>query len=177
VLPLALVSGMAFEAASGGARSSGVAQVSTPRRWAAIILLGSVALLSARRAFVLSFVRYDDDRASAIVYVQTRRDALRLVARVEAYARHDARGMDVPIEILSPDYLPLNWYLREFKQVSYFGAVIERPQAPVVIVRSDDAGRVAGTLGPGYLRETFALRPGVDLVLFLQNPEPPPAAP
>ena len=177
VLPLALVSGMAFEAASGGARSSGVAQVSTPRRWAAIILLGSVALLSARRAFVLSFVRYDDDRASAIVYVQTRRDALRLVASVEAYARHDARGMDVPIEILSPDYLPLNWYLREFKQVSYFGAVIERPQAPVVIVRSDDAGRVAGTLGAGYLRETFALRPGVDLVLFLQNPERPPAAP
>ena len=177
VLPLALLSGVAFEAGARGAPSSGEARLLRPRRWAAMLLLGSVALLSARRAFILSFVRYDDDRASAIIYVQTRRDALRLVARVEAYARQDSRGRAVPIDILSPDYLPLNWYLRDFSEVSYFGTVIEHPQAPVVIVRSDDADRVAGMLGFGYLRQSYALRPGVDLVLFLLNPEAPQAAP
>ena len=73
------------------------------------------------------------------------------------------------IEILSPDYLPLNWYLRDFTAVGYFGTVIESPGAPIVIARDDDADRVAGLLGPGYARWSYPLRPGVDLVLFLQE--------
>ena len=105
----------------------------------ACLLLALVAGMSARRAYVVSFVRYDDDRTSELVYVQTRRDVNRLVARIEDFARSRPEGRDLPIEILSPDYLPLNWYLRDFTDVSYFGKVTESPGAPVVIARSDAA--------------------------------------
>ena len=44
----------------------------------------------------------------------------------------------------------------------------------MVIARSDDATRVEELVGPGYTRQTFALRPGVDLVLFLQRGDPGP---
>src|SRR5262249_17018635 len=64
-------------------------------------------------------------------------------------------------------YLPLNWYLRDFTSVGYFGSVIESPSAPAVIARMDDCERVADLLGSGYSREDYPLRPGVDLCLFL----------
>jgi len=174
VLPLTLVSGIAFRAGAGAPPSPEEETSSRRYRRMALVLLGVAALAPARHAYVLSFRRYDDERASALVYVQTRREALRLVERIEEYARSDPRGQAVPIEILSPDYLPLNWYLRDFSEVSYFGSLIEHPEAPVVIARSDDALRVESLIGPGYSQRTYALRPGVDLVLFLQGGEPPP---
>ncbi len=177
VLPLTLVCGAGFD---GGAGRGSAPEPPTPSgryRWIALLLLGAASMAAARRAYVLSFVRYDDERASALVYVQTRRESLNLVSRIEEYTRGDVRGRAVPIEILSPDYLPLNWYLRDFSDVSYFGALIEHPGAPVVIARSDDALRVERLIGPGYDRETYPLRPGVDLVLFLQRAAPPRPAP
>lgn len=176
VLPLALLGGRAFGVGPDRARPSGAA-VPGRRLAAAGILLAAAAVVSARRAFDLAFVRYDDDRASALVYVQTRRDALRLVARIEDFARRHPLGRSLPIQILSPDYLPLNWYLRDFTDVGYFGSANEDPGGPVVIARADSADRVASFLGVGYARESYALRPGVDLCLFLERIGPPAAGP
>ena len=147
------------------------------RRWVACLLLALGAGMSARRAYVVSFLRYDDDRSSELVYVQTRRDVNRLVARIEDFARSRPEGRDLPIEILSPDYLPLNWYLRDFTDVGYFGKVTESPGAPVVIARSDAADQVELLLGPGYVRSIYPLRPGVDLCLFLRESGTLPAPP
>jgi uncharacterized protein (TIGR03663 family) len=177
VLPLALLGGRAFGEVADRARPMGAAVAGRRRRAAAGILLAAAAVVSARRAFDLAFVRYDDDRASALVYVQTRRDALRMVARIEDYARRHPLGRSLPIQILSPDYLPLNWYLRDFTDVGYFGSASEDPGGPAVIARADSADRVASVLGEGYARETYALRPGVDLCLFLQRIDPPAAGP
>ena len=100
-----------------------------------------------------------------------------MVARIEDYARGHPLGRSLPIQILSPDYLPLNWYLRDFADVGYFGSVIEGPDGAVVIARADSSDRVESLLGEGYAREDYALRPGVDLCLFLQTFDPPAAAP
>ncbi len=83
----------------------------------------------------------------------------------------------MPIEILSPDYLPLNWYLRDFGAVSYYGSVVEHPSAPIVIARSDSCDRVGGLLGEAYRRSDHPLRPGVDLCLFLKRPDASDAPP
>jgi uncharacterized protein (TIGR03663 family) len=137
------------------------------------VLLGLVVAtgvaFSALRAFELSFVRYDEDGASALIYVQTDRDVLRLVSSLEAFARERPEGLDVGVEILSPDYLPLNWYFRDFREVGYYGLVIEHPGAPAVIARSDSCDRVQDLLGTSYGRADYRLRPGVDLCLFLQE--------
>jgi uncharacterized protein (TIGR03663 family) len=175
VAPLALLAGRSFGPPAGAGQEAGDSTGGGGWRVAAALLLGAGALLSARRAVDIAFVHYDDDRASPLIYVQTRRSALRLVERVEEEAARSALGRSMPIQVLSPDYLPLNWYLRDFTDVAYYGSVIERPTGPVVIARSDACDRVAETLGPGYTRETFALRPGVDLCLFLALvPERPP---
>jgi len=173
--PLALLAGWFFGALSGGKRPADGAAAGAGWRVAAVLLLGAGALLAARRAVDLAFVRYDDDRASALIYVQTRRSALRLMERIEEQAGRHPLGKSMPVQILSPDYLPLNWYLRDFTDVGYYGSVIEHPAGAVVIARADSADRVAALLGEGYTRETFALRPGVDLCLFVALvPERPP---
>lgn len=174
VAPLALLAGRFFGALAEG-KPSGDGTAGGGWRVAAVLLLGAGALLAARRAVDLAFLRYDDDRASALIYVQTRRAALKLVERIEEQAARHPLGKSMPIQILSPDYLPLNWYLRDFTDVGYYGTVIEHPGGPVVIARADSADRVAALLGEGYGRETYALRPGVDLCLFLALvPERPP---
>ncbi len=172
VLPLALLGGTAFARARGAPGESTGTRASLRSVWLPVLLLVMGAGFTARRAYVLSFVRYDDDRASALVYVQTRRDVYRMVARIEAFAGGRPEGHNLPIEIVSPDYLPLNWYLRDFADVSYFGMMIDHPAAPVVIARSDAADRVEKLLGTGYSRAIYALRPGVDLCLFLQEEGP-----
>ena len=174
VAPLALLAGASFGPPAGG-RGTGDARGGGGWRLMAALLLAAGALLSARRAVDIAFVRYDDDRASPLIYVQTRRSALRLVERIEEGAARSPLGRSMPIQVLSPDYLPLNWYLRDFTDVAYYGSVIERPAGSAVIARSDACDRVAEMLGRGYARETFSLRPGVDLCLFLALvPERPP---
>jgi uncharacterized protein (TIGR03663 family) len=161
ILPIALLSGVAFGA--------GLRGPVRPRR-ATVFLLSACAAAAAMRAVDLSLVRYDDDRASPLVYVQTSREALWLVQRIQAYAEARPERTALSVQILSPDYLPLNWYLRDFENVAYFGHPIERPGGAVVIARSDAADSVAARLGPGYTREEYALRPGVRLCLFLRGP-------
>jgi len=177
VLPMALLGGTVFTGGLPDVGAAGEGRSGGARRRLACLLLALVAGMSARRAYVVSFVRYDDDRTSELVYVQTRRDVNRLVARIEDFARSRPEGRDLPIEILSPDYLPLNWYLRDFTDVSYFGKVTESPGAPVVIARSDAADQVELLLGPGYARSIYPLRPGVDLCLFLRESGTLPAPP
>ncbi|MFQ5878358.1 MAG: flippase activity-associated protein Agl23 [Acidobacteriota bacterium] len=164
ILPLALAGGGAFGRLL-------VASASRPRRAVAAAALAIPVSLSAWRAASLCFARFDDP-ASPLVYVQTSRDALRLVAAIEAAAARDPRGRSMPIDIVSPDYLPLNWYLRRFERVAYYGGRVPGPRADVVIARADAAEAVAARLGPGFAREEYDLRPGVRLILFVRRGGP-----
>jgi len=158
LLPMALLAGRA------GSLSAGVPAmgIRIGRALLALLLLGSLV-----RAVDLSFINFDRDGHSALIYVQTRRDVLALVDRIERYATEHGCGTGLPIDILSPDYLPLNWYLRRYGDVAYHGAVIEAADAPVIIARSDDAQGVEKRLRGPYNAESFMLRPGVDLVLLM----------
>jgi predicted membrane-bound mannosyltransferase len=163
VLPLALLGGFGVGAALEAAASK--------RLRAALLLMVVVAAGgSAARAFDVAVRRPDADGASPLVYVQTRRDALRLVSRLEEYAARHPEGRRLPVAILSPDYLPLNWYLRDFENVGYHGRLIEPLAGPVVIGRVEDAAAIAERLGPRRRQEDYDLRPGVRLALFLEEP-------
>jgi uncharacterized protein (TIGR03663 family) len=160
VLPMGLLAGVSVEAL---ARRSGRVGRMAPA------LVAIACLVPLGRAIDLSFLRYDVDGASQLIYVQTERDALRLVKRIERYAQRVPEGRRVGIQILSPDYLPLNWYLRDFPNVGYYGEPIEHPPGPIVLARLDAAERVAADLGSGWTREDYHLRPGVRLALFLRR--------
>ena len=160
VLPLALLAGRLVGA--------GIESTVRVRRVAGLLALAFAATLSLHDALRLALWRFDDER-EPLVYVQTRREVLRLVERLEMMAAMAPEGHDLPIAILSPDYLPLNWYLRRFTKVSYHGHLVDDMTSPVVIGRSDEADLIGRRLGHEYLRRDYDLRPGVRLALFARR--------
>ncbi len=162
ILPLALLGGWAWETAAGALPAP---RWRRPAMFAAAGLLG----VTLTRAVTLSFVLHEEDGASPLIYVQTRRDVLLLSGRIDGYARRHPDGRRVRIEILSPDYLPLNWYLRDYENVAYYATLIDAPRGDVVIARAEDADRLSSRLGRAYRREIYDLRPGVRLALFLKT--------
>lgn len=162
VLPLALLGGAGWEAAAG-------ALVTWKWRRPVRLLAAGLLGLALTRAVTLSFLRYDEDGASPLIYVQTRRDVRLLASRIDGYARRHPDGRRVRIEILAHDYLPLNWYLRDYENTAYYAALIDAPCGDVVIARAEDAEDVSARLGRGYRREIYDLRPGVRLALFLKS--------
>ena len=132
----------------------------------------------AYQAWVVNFRKYDDDRYP-YVYSHSRREMLDLVREVERLAERTGRGKEAGINIASPEYWPLPWYLRDYKRVGYAGSVSARydPQdTPLVIGREsvtaseDQSAKLRATLGADYRQVgTYDLRPGVRLVLFARR--------
>lgn len=125
----------------------------------------------------LNFINYDnDDRYYVYVYAHTRRETLKLVDEINKLAQRTHQGADTGITIVSPDYWPLPWYLRDYKRVGYYGHMTPSTE-PIIIARSDQAAEVQATFGDRYQQihsgfntaGSFPLRPGVDLLLYARR--------
>lgn len=133
------------------------------------VLLAVVTLVSAGKAAGLAariaYQEYDQE-THAIVYVQSKREILDLIGKI----RFLAEGLEGPatrIEVVSPDYWPLPWYLRDYRQVFWHGKMIPAPQAPLIIARRDQEKDLERRLGRRhYQKARFALRPAVTLTLY-----------
>jgi len=125
----------------------------------------------------LNFINYDNDNQYYVyVYAHTRRETLKLVDEIDQLAQRTHQGFDTGITIVSPDYWPLPWYLRDYKRVGYHGHMTPSTE-PIIIARQDQADEVEATFGERYQKiqsgfnplGTFALRPGVDLLLYTRR--------
>jgi uncharacterized protein (TIGR03663 family) len=114
---------------------------------------------------VVNFVEYDDDR-HMIVYSQTRRDLGALVRAIEEYAHEQGQGYTTEIKIVSDEYWPLQWYLREYPRVGYWGKVLDDSDAPIVLGRSTTKQELENALRDTYYSELYSVRPGLDLYLY-----------
>lgn len=115
----------------------------------------------------LNFFHYDDDRY-VYPYVQTRREFLNLVAEINQLAA-SRRGLQTPVAVLTPDYWPLPWYLRDYRYVAYFGKVTAT-DFPIVIGSFPQIVELQRRFGGRYqVVGSYPLRPGVDLVLYAAN--------
>jgi uncharacterized protein (TIGR03663 family) len=134
---------------------------------AAAVFAGAVAL-SAVQAVQLSFRDYDAEE-NAYVYAQTKRDVLDLVAWLRAEDERRGTGGQLGIVVMTPDYWPLPWYLRDDKNAGFYGDVVD-VAAPVQIVKSDQLERLPAGFTDRYREEArYELRPGVELVLFVER--------
>ncbi|HEV7859078.1 MAG TPA: flippase activity-associated protein Agl23 [Pyrinomonadaceae bacterium] len=116
----------------------------------------------------LNFFNYDDDHYP-YVYAHTRRETLALVDEIERLAKRAGTGDQTGITIVSPDYWPLPWYLRDYKRVGYFGQMTMASE-PLIISREDQSAQLQASLGDGYRKVgSYALRPGVTLVLYARR--------
>ncbi|MBU1626317.1 hypothetical protein KKB18_03025, partial [bacterium] len=123
-------------------------------------------LIIARYAYTstdVSFVNYDND-AKEIVYVQTLRDAKKLVSRtLELTKNYD--GNKTKIHITPSDLWPLPWYFRDLTGIMYN----DMSDAPIIIINSDKNKELEGKLRERYSTENYPLRPGVNLTLYYQS--------
>ena len=84
---------------------------------------------------------------------------------LEEYAHQEARGYDTEIKIVSDEYWPLNWYLRNYGRAAFWGKILEDSDASIVIGRAKNQKQLEKQLKDTYCSEIFSLRPGLDLIL------------
>ena len=159
--PLALTAGAGFQIAyaSIGRYSRGL-----------LALLAIVALaIALQRSVKLNFYEYDNEER-AYVYAHTQRAFLTLIQEIERMG--DSRGgrNAVTITVASPEYWPMPWYLRDFPKTGYPGRLDEPAQTDMIIVSHKQQAQAKTFIGADYeYVSTYALRPGVDLLLFVRK--------
>jgi uncharacterized protein (TIGR03663 family) len=160
LLPYALVGGYALGRAWASPRT-------LVRVGAGAAVAGALAL-SLVQAVQLSFRDYDDE-ANAYVYVQTQRDTLDLVAWLREEDERRGAGGGMGIVVMSPDYWPLPWYLRDDPNAGFYGQIVD-VEAPVQVVKADQVESLPPEFGERYREQArYTLRPGVELVVFVER--------
>lgn len=143
-------------------------------RVAAIVLFAALAV-STYQTIDLNFINYDnDDTYYVYVYAHTRRGMLDLVRNVEQIAR-EREGNQTGITIVSRDYWPLPWYLRDYPRTAYFGRMAQSTE-PLIIANEDQKAEIEANFGELYRQVpskdasgSFELRPGVRLLLYVRR--------
>jgi uncharacterized protein (TIGR03663 family) len=161
IVPLALIGGYAFQAIY----EFGGAELMRP-----IVLIAALAVgISGYQTIVLNFFKYDDDHYT-YVYAHTRRETLALLDEIDKVAKRSGTGFETGITIVSPDYWPLPWYFRDYTRVGYYGRMSASSE-PIIIASEAQRAEMQTALGDRYrlVNSKFALRPGVELLLFLRK--------
>jgi uncharacterized protein (TIGR03663 family) len=161
--------------------------------WAVSIITALV--FCGRLAWEVNFVKHDDngniagyftslgekmklkpytDGLYGYVYAQTDSDFLNLVQAIKEEAQKLPSGNQTGIYVASPDYWPLPWYLRDYDRVAYSGNLPaplgEAPKfsQPIVIASTNQQPVLDGLPGWRALPRAFTLRPGVELLVYVQ---------
>jgi uncharacterized protein (TIGR03663 family) len=164
IVPFAIGGGVAVQEIYAMCRNGAG---SRPANWI-LAASGLTLLLPAVQAVTLNFYRYDDGRY-AYVYAQTERGFLRLIDDVNALATRGGAGGNTTIAVLSPEYWPLPWYLRNYRNVAYHGRMLPT-DASIVIASAAEEAQMYQQFGRQYHRlESYPLRPGLRLVLFARQ--------
>jgi predicted membrane-bound mannosyltransferase len=94
-----------------------------------------------------------------------------LVNQIDQIAKEESGGL-TGITIVSPDYWPLPWYLRNYSRVGYFGRMAATSEA-LIIANANQKDELDANYGEVYRQissnepdGSFQLRPGVKLLLY-----------
>ena len=149
------------------------------------VVLFLVLCVAAYQTIDLNFFNYDDDDSRYVyVYAHTTRGMLELVKKIDELAKQE-QGGQTGITIVSPDYWPLPWYLRNYPRVGYFGRMAATTE-PLIIANENQKPDVDANFGELYAPVpstqedgTYELRPGVKLLLYQRRkgfaPSEPPS--
>lgn len=134
-----------------------------------ILAVGATCIL-AFQTYDLNFVRYDND-AMPYVYAHTKRGFLDLIKQIEYYADKSGQGKTAKIEIISPDYWSMPWYMNDYPNAIFEGKAVDTSTAEMIVAKKDEQESEIITryaLRYKYVGE-YPLRPGVDLILLVRN--------
>jgi uncharacterized protein (TIGR03663 family) len=143
-------------------------EASAPGRAFALALSLIVVAFGAYQTVVLNFYHYDNEQYP-YVYAHTQRAYLSLIREIKSASERAGTGEQTTISIVSPDYWPMPWYLRDFKSVAYPGRVGAHTEQ-VVVCNNNQEAECQTTLGQRYRRiGSYHLRSGIMLVLYVRN--------
>lgn len=139
-------------------------------RFAAAGAAAVAFVLLAQTSYQLNFVRYDDE-TMPYVYAHTRRGFLELVADIERFSAASEKGNDAAVEVVSPDYWPLVWYLRDHPKAIFHGKLIDTRESEMIVMkkREQDQEAIRRYSANYRIHAAYPLRPGVDLVLLVRR--------
>ena len=143
-------------------------------RIVAMVLFIAVGV-STFQSIDLNFINYDnDDTYYVYVYAHTRRGMLDLVRNIEQISK-ERDGEQTGITIVSPDYWPLPWYLRDYKRTAYFAQMAPSTE-PLIVAKDIQKAEMEANFGELYRQVpsndsdgAFELRPGVRLLLYVRR--------
>ena len=134
----------------------------------ALCLIGATLVLGYQ-TYDLNFQRYDDD-TEPYVYAHTKRGFLDLINRIEYYAEKSGKGKDASIEIVSPDYWSMPWYMRDYPKAVFHGQFVDTNASEMIVASTAQTAELNERYGAHYkYAGTFPLRPGVDLMLLVRK--------
>ncbi|MCX6874169.1 MAG: TIGR03663 family protein [Verrucomicrobia bacterium] len=133
-----------------------------------LLLLAGARQLAAQASRAIS-PSFCADPRNPYVYAHSVPDVVRLARRISEIAALHADGRSMRIHFITPDYWPLPYYLRKLNRVGYWSAIPASPDAPVIVVNSELQEQLEPLLRERYHTEFFGLRPGVLLILNIEQ--------
>jgi hypothetical protein len=105
------------------------------------------------------------------VYAHTRRGFLDLIRQIEYYADKSGQGKQAKIEIVSPDYWSMPWYMNDYPNAIFEGKPVDVSSAEMIVAKDgeQDAEIVSRYAIRYKYVGTYPLRPGVDLVFLVRR--------
>ncbi len=124
----------------------------------------------AYQSYDINFVRYDDNDLPYI-YAHTRREFKDLISEIERYAEKSGKGKQTAVQIVSPDYWPMVWYMNDYPKAIFHATMAEAAGAEMIVAKKKDQDdKVIEKYSADYrFAGMFPLRPGVDLVLLVRK--------
>lgn len=161
LLPMCIVGGYAIN------------EIFELRRTIYKIIAGVLVLISATalgyQTYDINFLRYDDD-SLPYIYAHTKRGFLDLISKVEYYAEKSGKGKDATIEIVSPDYWSMPWYMNDYKNARFGGSLVDANAQEMIVASEKQRDELNERYGAHYKYVgTYPLRPGVDLMLLVRK--------
>lgn len=161
LLPMCIIAGYGFNELFRG---------DTSQKAIGALLAAAAAGVLAYQTYDLNFVRYDDDEMP-YVYAHTKRGFLDLIKKIEYYADKSGKGKDARIEVVSPDYWSMPWYLNDYKNAVFHGQFVDANTAEMIVAKKgeDEVELVRRYVAHYKLAGEYPLRPGVDLLLLVRK--------
>ena len=162
---------------AGNALGQMIESRDTGLKIAGIVLAVTSVVMLSWETYDLSFVRYDDEEMG-YVYAHTKRGFNDLISEINHYAEKSGKGKDATIEIVSPDYWPMTWYLNDYPHANFFGQLVDASASEMIVAKKDvqDTEVIRRYSGHYKYVGVYPLRPGVNLILLVRRDLADPSA-
>jgi sugar lactone lactonase YvrE len=116
-----------------------------------LVILGFLAILTARAAFMASYINYDLAK-EYLVYAHSAPGDKIALQQITDISRRLTGGLDMPVAYDNMTTYPFWWYLRNFPNLRYYGETPTRElrDVPVILIGEKNFGKIEAVVGQNY---------------------------